>query len=128
MNSKILMIISSIVLGILGIGLSFMPDEILGLLRINGSSTTPLILQVTGALYLGFSILNWMAKGNIIGGVYSRPVSMGNFVHFFVGGIALIKFIFINQGLSVLWIIAIPYVVLALWFGIILFSHPEKTN
>jgi hypothetical protein len=35
---------------------------------------------------------NWMAKDSIIGGIYARPLSLGNFTHFLIGGLALVKF------------------------------------
>ena len=47
--------------------------------------------QACGVLYLGFAILNWMAKDDLIGGIYSRPVAMGNFLHFFTIAMALVK-------------------------------------
>jgi hypothetical protein len=44
------------------------------------------------ALYFALSLMNWLARSNAIGGIYSRPVSIGNFVHFFVGTITLAKY------------------------------------
>jgi|TARA_R110002051_G_scaffold173271_2_gene243631 hypothetical protein len=43
------------------------------------------------ALYLGFGILNRMAKGTIIGRIYNRPIAIGNLMHFEVGAIVLVK-------------------------------------
>ena len=71
MNTKLLMSSSSLFLGIIGIVLTFLPDEILIYLAIETDVITILILQILGSLYLGFGLLNWMAKGSFIGGIYS---------------------------------------------------------
>jgi len=31
---------------------------------------------------LGFSILNWMSKASLIGGIYNKPLLIGNLLHF----------------------------------------------
>ena len=62
-NTKTLMIISAIFLAVNGFGFTFFPNEIAGLLINDDNYIFILILQMLGALYLGFSILNWMSKG-----------------------------------------------------------------
>jgi hypothetical protein len=124
MNSKYLMISSAIILGFIGIILSFMPDEIIRLLNSNQDKIVIVICQITGALYIGFASLNWMARGNIIGGIYSKPLALGNFVHFFVGGMALIKFVSSSRSLVILFVVSVIYIIFAIWFGLLLFRHP----
>lgn len=77
---------SSVFMGLIGIALSFMPNEFLEILGQMQNETLNLILQLTGALYFGFAMTNWMAKAVLIGGIYSRPLSIGNFSHFFCCG------------------------------------------
>lgn len=86
-----------------------------------------LLLQITGAMYLGFAILNWMARDVLIGGIYARPVALGNFLHFAVGTLTLWKTIG-GGALRGREIIAgaIVYSVFAAWFGLVLFGHPGK--
>ena len=50
-----------------------------------------LIARACEALYLGFASLNWMAKDNLIGGIYSPPVAIGIF---FAISMALLKSFF----------------------------------
>ena len=128
MNTKYLMISASIVLGAIGIVLSFLPGEIIRLLTSNPDRFILLVLQLTGALYIGFALMNWMARGNIIGGIYSRPLVVGNFAHFFVGGMALIKFVLTGQALAILWGLAGIYIIFAICFGFLLFRHPARKN
>ena len=88
----------------------------------------PLVVQIGGALYLGFAMMNWMAKGVLIGGIYARPLAVGNFAHFLIGALALLKYALAVQGLWLVWVFAVVYLLLAIVFGIVLFTHPLKTN
>lgn len=120
MNSKLLMSASAIVLGVIGIILTFMPQEISQMLLVIGS---PILFQLLGALYFAFAMLNWTAKGNLIGGIYSRPVAIGNFAHFMIGGLALIKLV-LHQPFSFLSILAVVYAIFAVLFGWVFFTSP----
>jgi len=123
--SKILMTISALFLGIIGIFLSFLPKEIINYLNINSNVITILLFQLLGALYLGFGILNWMLKGSRIGGIYNRPVLMGNFMHFLVGAIALIKIVTSIQAHSeIIIFLMIVYSTLSISFAILFKSNP----
>jgi hypothetical protein len=116
------MIISAIFLGGLGIILTFLPQEISNYLFIK----QPIIFQLLGALYFGFAMINWTAKANLIGGIYGRPVAIGNFSHFAIGGLALIKPILSGTLYGNLWvIITIVYLVFGILFGYIFFNHPR---
>ena len=90
-HTTILMRLSSLVLGIVGLAASFMPQEILAHYGSRSSGLGVLLMQVVGALYLGFAVLNWMARDVLIGGIYARPVALGNFLHFGVVGLTVWK-------------------------------------
>jgi len=123
--SKILMTISALFLGIIGIFLSFLPKEIINYLNINSNVITILLFQLLGALYLGFGILNWMLKGTRIGGIYNRPVLIGNLMHFLVGAIALIKIVTSIQAHSeIIIFLMIVYSTLSISFAIVFKSNP----
>jgi len=126
MNTKFLMLTSALLMGIAGILFTFLPQEILSLSGNSADYLNVLLLQVLGALYLAFAILNWMAKANIIGGIYSKPVALGNFTHFFIVAITLIKHVFIQQSVIMLWITALIYSVYAIAFAIVAFGNPIK--
>jgi hypothetical protein len=85
MNTKIVMISSGLFLGVLGITFTFIPDEVVSGLVETPSPMSILPLQLLGALYIGFALLNWMAKESLIGGIYNRPIAIGNFTHFQLG-------------------------------------------
>ena len=81
------------------------------------------------ALYLGFGILNWMAKGTLIGGIYNRPIAIGNLMHFGVGAIALVK---ISSNIQIHSEIIISlsavYVIFALLFAYVFRTNPTDTE
>lgn len=56
------MIASTVYLGICGLGLTFLPEEIAGHLDIGKNQSAILFLQILGSLYLGFAMLNWMTS------------------------------------------------------------------
>jgi hypothetical protein len=124
------MILCAAFLALTGISLTFLPNEIADLLGISSSKTFLLILQLLGSLYLAFAMLNWMAKGSIIGGIYNRPIALASFTHFFIRAITLIKALWNNHGPPVeVWVIAGIYAVFAVLFWLIFSRHPvgDKT-
>jgi len=126
MNTKTLMIISAIFLAINGFGFTFFPNEISVLLINDDNHIFILILQILGALYLGFSILNWMSKTNLIGGIYSKPLLIGNLLHFFTASVALIKLTFkVETNLQLIFSYTIIYSLFTLFFGYVFFTNPS---
>lgn len=126
MNTKTLMIISAIFLAVNGFGFTFFPNEIAGLLINDDNYIFILILQILGALYLGFSILNWMSKASLIGGIYNKPILIGNLLHFFTASMALIKLAFkVETNLQLIFSYTIIYSLFTLFFGYVFFTNPS---
>jgi hypothetical protein len=125
-QTKYLMSFSALVMFALGVLLTFAPGEVI---HAAGGAQAPLLTalaQACGALYLGFAILNWMARDNLIGGIYSRPVSLGNFLHFFMIALALVKsFSILPRSVGVIALTGL-FCILAAGFGIVLFRHPTS--
>ena len=129
MNTKLVMTLSAIIMATIGISASFIPHEILTFIGLPTNQPLPLLIQVIGAMYFAFAMLNWMSKGSIIGGIYNRPIAIANLTHFVIAGLALIKGILSNPSLSyIIWSIAIIYSTFAILFGIVAFSHPVSEN
>lgn len=127
MNTKLIMTISAAFLAAIGIALTFAADDIIIAFVAEPSEVLRITAQLLGATYFSFAILNWMAKGAIIGGIYNKPLVMANFAHFFIGGAMLVKTVLRNQELPVaLSALAGIYVAMALLFAFIMFRHPNK--
>ena len=120
------MTLSAVFMGAVGAALTFMPDVALGYLTLENSIFGMLLMQLLGALYFAFAMLNWMVKGSLIGGIYNRPVAIANFTHFLIGGLALLKKLIANPSLPIhFWMIGIAYTLLAVAFISVLFSLPK---
>ena len=129
MNTKIVMTSSALFYAIIGIILSFLPNEIADYLNVEYNIVTILFLDIMSALYLGFGILNWMAKGTLIGGIYNKPIAIGNLMHFGVGAIVLVKVVSNIQTHSEIVIsLTVVYVIFAILFVYIFRTNPTKTE
>lgn len=113
------MTLSAVFMAALGFSASFLPQEIIELTGTVPDRFMAAAIQVAGALYIGFALLNWSAKGTLLGGIYGRPIVLANFSHFAIGAIALLK----SGGPAVsLLVAAAAYSVFAAWFGLVLFG------
>ena len=129
MNTKLIMSTSAIFLAILGTSLIFLPEEIAKLLGLALPGLGIILLQLLGGLYFGFAMLNWMAKGSIIGGIYNKPLLVANLAHFTIGGLSLIKAIMKNPDYPIyVWLLTIIYIIFLLCFGFIFNRHPVKES
>ena len=127
MNTKLIMTAASLTLGAAGIALSFFPQEITVLLDAHTTTTLTVILQLLGALYFGFAMLNWMAKDSLLGGIYGRPIVVGNMAHFVVGALALLKVVSQNQQ-TIIWMTTIVYAIFAVLFSLVMYKSPHNKN
>jgi hypothetical protein len=123
MNTKIVMSLCAVVLVVMGILFSFLPQEMASYLGWVG--TNPILLQLLGAVYFSFAMINWTGKANLLGGIYGKPITLGNFTHFAIGTLALLKWVM--QGTPfIVWIaITVLYSLFAIVFGYVLFTHPK---
>jgi len=116
MNTKTLMTSSSILLGLAGIFALFTPDLLLSTQGVAAIGTAPILVQLMGALYFSFALMNWTAKDSAIGGIYARPVSLANFSHFFSGTLLLLKYQLSNEVSMSVVVALVVYVVYAVCF------------
>lgn len=112
---------SAALMAVLGLMATFAPVEVVTHFRVTESvRSVTLLVQAVGALYLGFAVVNWMGRGSLIGGIYGRPVALGNFVHFLVAALALGKATAVTQLPGLIVVTAI-YAVFAVWFAFVAF-------
>ncbi len=129
MNTKILMTASALLLGIMGVVLLFLSDVVIIFLNITLNVETNLFMQILGSLYLGFGAINWMSKSALMGGIYNRPISIGNFMHFGASAIALLKIVFGNQvHAEVIIPLAIIYTIFAVSFAYVFMTNPGSVG
>jgi hypothetical protein len=120
---------SAVCLGVLGVGASFLPQELLAHAASPADTFTIAIVQLAGAAWFGFALVNWAARGTLIGGIYGRPIALGNFAHFSIGAVVLLKIVpRVPATPEILGATAL-YTGFAAWFGYALFSAgPRATS
>jgi hypothetical protein len=123
MNTKLLLSLSAIVLGAAGLAGTFAPQEILQAFGIVPAGALPLLVQLLAALYFAMAMLNWTARGSLLGGIYQRPVAIANLTHFVIGALALLKAAWAMRSLPVV-IAAAIYTFFALAFSGVFFRSP----
>ena len=125
MKTKFLMTSSALFCGIIGILLLFLPNEIAEYLNVEPTIISILFLKILSALYLGFGILNWTVKGSLIGGIYNRPIALGNLLHFVVGSIELVKVISnIQIHREIIIFLTALYIIFGVLFAYVLKNNP----
>jgi len=125
MRTRALMMASAVAMATAGLALTFLPQEFLSWAGTQPRGIAVLLAQAAGALYVGFAVLNWMAKDVVIGGIYSRPVTVGNFAHFFILAAALVRLAASPQRSGFILLVAAVYCLFAVCFGLLLFTSPR---
>jgi hypothetical protein len=121
MRTKKLMSVSAALMGTGGLVATFLPQEALAYHRLASDGASVLLVQTVGALLLGFAIQNWSARGNLMGGIYSRPLTLGNFMYLLMMTITLARMA-IEGAQPQLFIWLGMHALLAAWFGAVLFG------
>jgi hypothetical protein len=125
MNTKLIMSSTAILFAAIGLALTFAPDNVSTLLGVDDSTIVRLVFQLLGGAYYAFAMLNWMAKGAHIGGIYNRPIATANLAHFLVGGLALTKAVISNHQLPIVFmVLAGIYMIGAGVFYFMMSRHP----
>ncbi len=123
LHTRTLMTASAVVLFAIGLAFSFLSQEILEATTGRASQAAAVALQLLGGAYLALAFLNWMSRGATLGGIYGRPITMPNFLHFAIVAITLIKLVQVWPE-ALLITAAATSSVLAAWFGLVVFNPP----
>lgn len=126
MPTKWMMSLSAAALGVLGLTATFLPQELVAQAGCGGSSPAVLLVQVAGGLYLGFAMLSWSVRDMIVGGIYNRPVVLGNLLHFTSVGLAFVRAVASGERPAGLVALTCVYILFAIWFGRALFRSPVR--
>lgn len=127
MKTKWLLSSSAVIMGLVGLAGTFIPEEILKTLGIDPAPVTLILLQIIGGLYLGFAMLNWFTRSALIGGIYNKPVVLGNLMHCIVVFFALIRHL-AEQFHFLLLLLTFIYFGFAVWFTLVMRSNPLSNH
>ena len=81
-----------------------------------GTSAPEPVSSLLGAAFLGFAAMNWIARHNILGGIYGRSVVAANQTHVVVGSFVLARRLLDGSPSAALVIVASGYLVAAIFF------------
>ena len=121
--SRIILTAYAVILMALGIGLDFLPQEAAAGIGLGGAPVTALLLQVLAAACMGMGFMNWLSKANPMGGIYSRPLALQNFLFSVVAAAALDRAILRGPVPSGIRVAGLVLTVSALAFGWLMFFH-----
>ena len=110
-------------MGIIG---TFMPHELLSWAGIPPAGLAPLVVQLLAASLFAFALANWAARGSLFGGIYNRPLALGNMTHFLIGALALAKAMHSGERHVLVVILAVVYVAFAIGFVAVFFRSPVR--
>jgi hypothetical protein len=128
MQGRIILTLSGFVLFIGGGAALFAPQELARLVDPAASDGMPLAIQLVGCALLGFASLNWMSRRNRIGGIYARPIGIGNLVLFATGALAIGKHAAAREPSIGLVALCGVFAALAASFAWLVFAHDPLTE
>lgn len=123
MLTKILLTLVAVVLFAVGVVFDFAPQEAASALNLDNAALASVLLQVLAGACFGFSILNWFARNNPMGGIYAKPLALGNLLFFLVAAIPLARAATHGHQLPAITIAAIVSSLFAVAFVWITFFH-----
>lgn len=107
-----------------GIALLFMSDSILPALAPGTPDHAAWLGQLAGAGWLAIAALNWLGKSTLIGGIYGRPLVLANLILCFISTMVLLRGVWDAATPPALWWLAVPFVVMTVVYGVVLFKGP----
>jgi len=123
-KSTLVMIASALLLIAHGIVLLFAPEFVFKLFSVAQSAEASMLAQFFAAALIGLGLMNWTARGMILGGIYGRALLFGNFAHSFIGFFVGVRARLGGVGNEYFWIEVALYLAFACVFGVMLFRGP----
>jgi hypothetical protein len=124
LRTRWLLTASALVLAVVGVVLTFMPQEFLASVGERPSAPLVLLAQLGGAMAMSWAILDWMSRGQRVGGIYSRPLAVANALQFTMGSLTLVRMVAMGAVGFPEAALAVPYVLLTAWWFAALSRSP----
>jgi hypothetical protein len=123
MHGRLILTLSALILFAVGGAALFAADEVARLFAAGASKGLAFAIQLTGCGLLGFAALNWMSRGNRIGGIYARPIGIGNLLLFTTAGLTIGKATLAGSLPVIVTAVGIIFAILAIAFAWLVFVH-----
>ena len=123
MHGRLILLLSALILFAVGGAALFAADEVARLFDAGGSKGLALAIQLMACGLLGFAVLNWMSRGNRIGGIYARPIGIGNLLLFTTASLTIGKAALAGSLPIIVTAVGVVFAVLAIAFAWLVFFH-----
>src|SRR5688572_15430765 len=91
MSSRAVSTLSALLLGIFGAVLLFAGDEVARRIAPGAAPVVDVVVQLLGGAWLGVATIDWFTRGLAIGGIYGRPIVLGNLTLYLVTAATTLK-------------------------------------
>jgi hypothetical protein len=111
-------------MGAAGAVCNFMPDDIAAAMGLTGLPAGTFLVQLLAGLLLALAVTNWMCRSLRVGGIYGRPLALGNALNFVVAAFAFGR---IGDGVlpaTIGWALFAVTLVHAIGFVWVVFAAP----
>lgn len=123
--ARTILVASSLWLAVLGGGLLFFPSVCADLLSLPDGSARA--LPLVGGGQLGFAMMNWTGRSAVYGGIYGRPIVVGNFANAVITSSALMR-TQMDDGSTVGWLVVVALLLYTVAFVRLTFWPPFKPD
>jgi hypothetical protein len=119
---NIIVYINLVYTTIFGLILTFAPDELMHYINAHNQNGV-ILIQFLGAFFISYSIMNWMSKDSILGGIYGKSIMLGNCVFYVSSAFALYK-VAANNTLFIC--LALLHTFLGISYYLLMSSDPQN--
>lgn len=124
MISSVISHVSALVLGVAGVALLFASDVVLPRVVPGFPPGAAWLGQLLAAAWLGMAVNTWLRRGAILGGIYGRPVVLGNFAVYFMSALSLVRVLHADTAQAWLWWAFAVSALLAVSYAALLLRGP----
>lgn len=119
--ARTVMSASAALLLVVGAALLFLPQEVATVLHLQEGADAALPLAGAGAL--AFAALDWVGRAAVYGGVYGRPIVVGNFVFAAIASLTLLRLV-VDTPTAAGWVLVAAFLVYWLAYAQLLYRPP----
>ena len=113
--------VAAVCLAIVGVALLFAGPEVTA--AVFDTPVAEPFPSLLGAAMIAFASMNWIARHNLLGGIYGRAVVVSNQTHLTIGTIVLVKHGLAHGGSAGLWVLTALYLAGAVLFNVLLMGR-----
>ena len=124
MISSIVSRLSAALLLLGGLTLLFAADVVLPAIVPGFPPSAAWLCQLLAGAWLGLAAVNWLQRTAVIGGIYGRPIVMGNTALYLVSALSLLRALVDGAAPRAMWAPCAVALALAIVYGALLLRGP----